>query len=439
MKSIRFYLIATILAAMTLLIFLSALHGYNKSSKEARTLLDKQLVDMANVLSVLQMQHGDEDATTINVITTNTAFQVWHNLQLVSRSSNAPKLPMTRLTPGFRDSNFDDYRWRNYVSYNPASERWVITAERADIRNHLIDNFIFESVLPIILMLPIAVLIIWFLVGSGLKPLRQLAEQLQQKQENDLSPVSLVDAPKELQPLVDSTNILLARLESAFDRAKRFSADAAHELRTPISGLKINLYNQQMESPDDKYLALLTAGVNRMEHIVEQILSLYRTTPDQYMADFKYQDLHVIVQDSIARQYSAFENKKQQIELTGEQTTMQCDLFTIETLLQNLLSNANKYTPEFGRIAVDVRQIDSIVQLRVEDSGQGIAEDMYSRIFDRFYRLDGDQHDSDTEGCGLGLSIVQHIVDLHCGEIHLSTSRFASGLAISINFPIKHF
>jgi len=446
MKSIRFYLIATILAAMTLLIFLSALHGYNKSSKEARILLDKQLVDMANVLSVLQVQPSDHQTITINVITTNTAFQVWQDQQLLSRSSNAPELPMTRLKPGFSDSNFGQYRWRNYVSYNPASERWVITAERADIRNHLIDNFILESVLPILLMLPIAVLLIWLLVGSGLRPLRQLAEQLQQKQENDLSPVSLPDPLKELQPLVDSTNTLLARLENAFDRAKRFSADAAHELRTPISGLKINLYNQRIESPDDKYLALLTAGVNRMEHIVEQILTLYRTTPDQYMADFETLDLHAIVQDSIARQYLDFENKGQQIELTGGRAMMQCDQFTMETLLQNLLSNANKYTPEHGQIAVDVRPIDDSIQLRVEDSGPGIPEDKYGRIFDRFYRLDGDQHDSDIEGCGLGLSIVQHIVELHHGTIQLSASKFSngladnqvSGLAITITFPVNH-
>ena len=183
MKSIRFYLITTILAAMTLLIFLSALHGYNKNTKEAKNLLDKQLVDMASVLSVMQIEPERKKASKQSIIsnieTTNTAFQIWYKQQLISRSNNAPEQLMTSLSEGFQNSNFAHYRWRNYVHFNAATERWVITAERTDIRNRLIDNLITESALPVIIMLPVASLIIWFLVGSGLKPLRQLAIQLQ--------------------------------------------------------------------------------------------------------------------------------------------------------------------------------------------------------------------------------------------------------------------
>jgi len=436
MKSIRFYLITTILAAMTLLIFLSALHGYNKSTIEAKNLLDKQLVDMANVLASLQINTDNTKTFITNINTTNTAFQIWRNQRLISRSTNAPDKPMTQLTPGFHDNNFGQYRWRIYVHFNELNQRWVITAERTDSRNHLIDNFILKSVMPVILTLPIAAVIIWLLVGSGLKPLRQLASQLQHKQEQDLSPVTLTGQLSELQPLVDSTNNLLQRLERSLTRAKRFSSDAAHELRTPISGLKINLYNLQTESPDDKNLKLLSTGVNRMGHVVEQILSLYRTTPDHYMANFESHNLHSIAQDSIAQHYPQFETKLQQIELSGESANFQCDKFTIETLLQNLLGNANKYTPEGGSIEVSVAEAKHFVQLKIEDSGPGIPEEKYHRIFDRFYRLDGDQHNTEIEGCGLGLSIVQHIVQLHHGEIKLSHSKFDTGLAISINFPI---
>jgi two-component system sensor histidine kinase QseC len=438
MKSIRFYLITTILAAMTLLTFLSALQGYHKSSKEAKDLLDKQLVDMASVLSVLQIEPEDNQSIVTNVETTSTAFQIWHNQQLISRSNNAPEHPMTSLTAGFQNSNFGQYRWRNYVHNNPASQRWVITAERTDIRNRLIDNLIIESALPVIIMLPVALLIIWFLVGSGLKPIRQLSEQLQQKQINDLSPVSLTESLKELQPLVDSTNSLLARLKNAFEREKYFSADAAHELRTPISGLKVNLHNLQAESPDNQNLKPLIAGVDRMGHIVNQILSLYRTTPDQYMVNFESLDLHEIVQYSIAQQYSDFEKKNQKIELSGKSTHLQGDKFTLETLLHNLLSNASKYTPEGGRIEVSISKDDDYIRLKIEDSGPGIPEEKYDRIFDRFYRLNGDKHNSGIEGCGLGLSIVQHIVQLHHADIELSPSKFSTGLAITIKFPLLH-
>ena len=182
MKSIRFYLITTILAAMTLLIFLSALHGYNKSSKEAKNLLDKQLVDMANVLSTLPIEPENNQSIASNVETSSTAFQIWHNQQLISRSNNSPETPMANLTTGFQNSNFGQYRWRNYVHNNPETGRWVITAERTDIRNHLIDSLIIKSALPVLVMLPIASIIIWFLLGTGLKPLRELSDQLQQKQ-----------------------------------------------------------------------------------------------------------------------------------------------------------------------------------------------------------------------------------------------------------------
>ena len=435
MKSIRFYLITTILAAMTLLIFLSALHGYNKSTQEAKDLLDKKLIDMASVLSVLQIESENNQPIVTHIETTSTAFQIWHNKILISRSNNSPKYPMVNLTTGFHDDNFKQYRWRIYVHNNPLTERWVITAERTDIRNKLIDSLIIKSAMPVIITLPVASLIIWFLVGFGLRPIRLLANQLQHKQEHDLSHVSLTDPLKELQPLVDSTNNLLTRLENAFERAKRFSADAAHELRTPISGLKMNLYNLQIESPDNKNLKSLTAGVNRMEHVVEQILSLYRTTPDQHVANFESLNLHDVAQHSIVQQYSHFEQKEQQIELSGDNVWLKGDKFSIETLLQNLLSNANKYTPRDGQIEVSTEEANGYIFLKIEDSGPGIPEDKYHRVFDRFYRMDGDQHNSEIEGCGLGLSIVQHIAQLHRGQIQLSHSKFPTGLAITISFP----
>ncbi|HHJ35557.1 MAG TPA: HAMP domain-containing protein, partial [Gammaproteobacteria bacterium] len=396
---------------------------------------DKKLVDMASVLSTVQIEPSDNHPIVTDIGTTSAAFQIWHDRQLISRSNNSPEYPMTPLIAGFQDNNFGRYRWRNYVLGDPQTQHWVIVAERTDIRNRLIDNLIIESATPVIIVLPVALLTIWFLVGFGLRPLRQLARQLQQKQEHDLSPVSLTDPLKELQPLVNSTNNLLARLKNAFEREKRFSADAAHELRTPVSGLKINLYNLQTELPDNKNFKLLTAGVNRMEHVIEQILSLYRTTADQHMANFERLDLHEIAQYSIAQQYSGFEKKMQQIELSGTSTWLQCDRFSIEILLQNLLGNANKYTPESGNIKVSVNNIDDHIQLKIEDSGPGIPEDNYHRVFDRFYRMDGDQHDSGIEGCGLGLSIVQHIVQLHRGNIRLSRSKFPTGLAITIDFP----
>ena len=443
MKSIRFYLIATILAAMTLLVFLSALHGYNKSTLAAKNLLDKQLIYTANILSSLPVSSNTNNDLEHYIIRSNTltnsrAFQVWHNNHLISRSSNAPETPISTLETGFHTSNFNQYRWRTYTQLNSDTQHRVITAERTDIRNRLIDNLIIQSALPVIITLPVAAVFIWFLIGSGLQPVRRLSEQLQQKQAHDLSPVSLYKPVNEVQPLVYSVNNLLARLKSAFEREKHFSADAAHELRTPISILKIDLYNLQAEFPDNNKLQPLLTSVERMGHLVEQILTLYRTTPAQYLEKFEPIDLYQSAQDSVAQQYPYFDSKNQQIELLGSCSMISSDRFLLETLLQNLLSNASKYTPANGRIEISVTTDKHGAQLKIEDSGPGIPEDKYQRIFDRFYRLHGDQNNSSIEGCGLGLSIVKHIVELHHGEIHLSHSHFKSGLAVSIHFPVSH-
>jgi len=172
-----------------------------------------------------------------------------------------------------------------------------------------------------------------------------------------------------------------------------------------------------------------------MNHLVEQILALYRTMPDQFMANFTELDLHALARDVISNNYSEFARKEQQIELVGSSSNIVGDRFALETLLQNLLSNAGKYTPNRGRVQITVKPNDHGIMLKVEDSGTGIAPDEYDRVFERFYRIGGDCHASDQPGCGLGLAIVRHIAELHNAGITLGPSSFESGLSVCIEFP----
>ncbi len=435
MNSIRFNLIATILAAMTLLIFLSALHGYNRSTQEAKVLLDRQLRDIAHILSLAEEGRPPRIADIGRVDTTTMAFQIWHRNTLVGRSTNMPTEAVVQFVPGFQNRNFNGYRWRCYVHRNRTADSWVITAERTDIRNQLIDNLIVVSAVPIIMILPAALVLIWYLTGLGLRPLKQLSSQLQEKQPGDLSHVRLAHTPAELRPLIDAINNLLTRLGDGFLREKRFSADAAHELRTPISALKISMHNLKKQAPDSIDFSPLEGGINRMGHVVEQILALYRINPDQYHAKFESIDVVAVAQSCVADNYAMFAAKQQQISLNGDSAILDGDRFTLETLFRNLLGNANKYTPEDGQIEITIDTDSRHVRVRIEDSGPGIPETLYQRVFDRFYRLDDAQDDTAIEGCGLGLSIVQHIVQLYDARLELSRSKFASGLAITIRFP----
>ncbi|MGD2138446.1 MAG: ATP-binding protein, partial [Gammaproteobacteria bacterium] len=410
MKSIRIFLVVVLVASMTLIVFLSALHGYRSSMAEVQRLFDTKLAEGARLLAIARNNRSPDDQAS--TVAEQVTFQVWENGRLVQRSENMPATATGGLKAGFQDRNFNGYRWRTFSRSDPAGSRWVVVAERIDTRNALAERIIRESVLPVVVALPIAGLLIWFVVGYGLSPLRNLASHLRTRRADDLSPLQPARQPVELLQVVTSLNDLLSRLAASFAREKRFASDAAHELRTPISALKVHLHNISQGLPaDDHDLVHLVAAADRMGNLVDQILALYRTSPDQYMASFRELDLYTLVQQTIVSVYPGFEEKHIQLELTGASARMRGDRFALETLVKNLLDNACKYTPAGGQVHVAVAADGSGAWLRIEDSGPGVPESQYQRIFDRFYRLGGDQHESGVIGCGLGLAIVRHIAD----------------------------
>ena len=431
MSSIRVFLIATILATLTLFNFLAALHGYNSSLKEAEKLFDNQLLDTAKLISYFHQSSIENEPKALNSV----AYQIWRNNQLVTASTNARGKAITALQPGFGYANFNGYRWRTLVYFDSEHSQWIVTAERTDIRFSLAENVIIKAVLPILLGIPLIGLLIWFIVSHGLKPLRSLSDQLKNKQVNDLTPIKLPALQKELKHVVHSINTLIARVGSALEREQRFTADAAHELRTPISALKVQLHNLKDDLNNDSEAFLqLQSGVDRMQHLVEQLLSLYRSSPSEFSNSFTAVDLYKLAQEVIAEQHQIFEQKHQSLELVGSACFVSGDLFSLQTLLQNLLSNANKYTPEKGTIRVSTENLDSQVCLKIEDSGIGIDPGDYNKIYERFQRLNKKSAVASTPGCGLGLTIVNHIVELHNASVTISPSGFESGTIFTVLF-----
>lgn len=445
MTSIRRFMVIVLLASITLLNFLAALDGYRSSMEKSQQLFDKQLAGIAQLLIHSGIDKNTASNTGNYIVEPDAysiAYQIFNEQQeLLQRSHNLPEQAIVPLSQGYSFKNYQGYRWRTFALQHSHSKHWIIVAERSDTRYALAEEVVLTSVIPIVAELPLIGILIWLVIGWGLKPINRLAAELRNKDPQDLSPLAKDNVVDELSVLVESSNSLLNRLRKSFDRERRFASDAAHELRTPISALKIHLYNLKSVVPEDnESYRLLDLSIQRTSHLIEQMLLLYRTVPDQYVNKFQRINLYTLVQNQIIELYSRFSDKDQIIELQGEELErgtfdIVADTFSLNVLLKNLLDNANKYTPEGGNILLSLKRVDKQVVLTIDDSGSGIDAEYYGRVFERYYRMQ-DQQTSNIIGSGLGFSIIHHILDLHGGDISLEKSCFDTGLKVRITLPV---
>ena len=433
MNSLRRFLLVSLLSALMLVNFIAALHGYRASMAEAENLFDQKLKAMALQLSSVPLRTANNAPAPDDE---NMVFQLFNaDGKLVWHSVHAPDQYIAA-NEGFSENNFNGYRWRTLSYFNFVNGHRIMIAERVDLRYRLAESVILESIIPVVVVLPVAGLLIWLIIGRGLKSLAILARILRGKAADDLSAVDVGQAPNELMPVIESVNSMLRRLAASFERERRFSADAAHELRTPISAIKIHLHNLRDEyGQDNESLLSLERDVDRLAHLVEQMLLLHRTTPDHYPVKFERISLAALAREVIAERYQDFVSKDQIIELLGNDGEVDGDRFAIGILLQNLLTNASKYTQCGGAIQVKIEALENRVRLIVSDNGPGISADMKERVFERFYRVGGDRHSSGVSGCGLGLSIAEHIAELHSASISMATGDNGCGLAVTVDFP----
>ena len=434
MRSIRRYLVTILIALLMLTSFMAALQSYRHSISQAELLFDE---DLSLLAASFQSQFLPDVAHNMSI----NAVQVWQQQRLLYRSANAPQQAI--IAPeGFSEQNFSGKRWRVFKS--TSQEQFsVVVAQPLKERQVLADEVVLASIYPVVLSLPLQALLIWWVVSKGLRPLRRLTEQLSSKKADDLTPVALEQVPSEMQQMLNTTNQLLARLAEAFAREQRFASDVAHELRTPLSVLQINLHNAQQQwqaaniaDPNGLMLAL-QQGVSRMSQLIEQIMIFNRTNPEHFKAKLHPINISALCREVIAEMYPQLLQKDQQIDFdVADELIMAADPFAFKQLLLNILGNAIKYTPRQGQIMVSLSAEETRLLLTVEDSGPGIAPSEYRRVFDRFYRVGGDRHSSGELGSGLGLAIVQDIVQLHRGSIQLAPSRFDSGLKVMMEFPL---
>jgi two-component system sensor histidine kinase QseC len=307
---------------------------------------------------------------------------------------------------------------------------------KAYLQKMLIRNIVIHYIIVSLITCLILGLLIWIIIGHGLRKLYILAENLQHRSGTDFTPINTKNLPIEIKPIINGLNNLLSHVKTAFERNKRFAADAAHELRTPLAALKTQAQVALLASTikDSKSaIQKVLYGTDRCTHIVQQLLTLSRLGKESNLQNMKTLDLTLVTKDILTQlvPYAIEKNidisliePKKRIKIKGNETT-------IGILIRNLVDNAIRYTPNNGYVAVTIFNNTKNVILRVADSGPGIPVELHSQVFERFYRILGTK----TSGSGLGLPIVKQIAKLHKATIKLSAPKKGMGLIIDVLFP----
>ncbi|MCG7569024.1 ATP-binding protein [Pseudoalteromonas sp. CNC9-20] len=417
MMSIRAKLLLLLISVMVLTLFLALVEGYQRSLARAETLFDSHLHTQAEVLF-----HSGEIAPQS---LPNVIWQRWHQGDIVAGSTTWLTQPEQS---GMSTLNAQGQRLR--VATYCQNQQCVAVAEPIAERFALSEQLIMAMVVPMLWGMALLALLISIVVKRALRPLSQLSQELKGRAAHDFTLLQMQPNESEIKPVVQTLNELLHRTEQAYLRERYFASDAAHELRTPLSAMKINLHNLQQRYDDDDAQALVES-VERLNHLVEQMLALGRTSSHQWQDKLGPQSLAQLCQVCIAELYPQIEKKQLDISLNGECRDIQGETFTLSVMIKNIISNAVKYTPEGGKVVIELQDLGAEVILSVSDSGPGIATDLRERIFDRFFRVGGDSHPSHIPGAGLGLAIVQHVVGLYQGKLALMSSPWG-GLQVQV-------
>lgn len=290
---------------------------------------------------------------------------------------------------------------------------------------------------PVLSLIPLLALFLWFGISYGLKPLRQVVSELSQRNVNSMQPIASNELPGEVKPLVNALSDLLLRLENAFTMQKHFIADAAHELRTPVAALSIQVQLAQRATLEDERqmsLAELQAGVTRLTHLTQQLLTLARLEPETQSPAMQNVELSALCKSVISDQVRLAEAKKIDLGLAEHDApAVTGDPSTLRILLNNLVDNAIRYAGSPARIDLAVRQTAQGVVLEVCDNGPGIEAAERERVLERFYR----GSNQSGSGSGLGLSIVKRIAEQHGAVVLVDVGPNGQGLRVQVLFPLS--
>jgi signal transduction histidine kinase len=423
---------------------------YWAAQREDGQLLDSRLEDLARtVLSFSEHEIteilGDGRSELMHVETAATLgtryrYQIWtrHGTLLLRSYKASPAVPMAPLSrPGFSTVRLDEGDFRVFAMEGNGGEMVIQVAEGLDQRESAIG--VVSLYFIAFLLLPFALIFgaTWWLLRRSLRSIDTSAAQLSQRSPIDLTPLVAEDPPTELKPMIRSINVLFERINRTLSLERGFTAVAAHELRTPLAGLRAQAQVATLaRTPEELATALnsVMSSVDRASHLLDQLLDLARVEAAAAQPDASHRSVDVVrIYENVVDDLGRLAERR---GLTLEADFMERRIVAMELgmllLMRNLIGNAVRYTPEGGRIRIQTHRDDMAVTLTVDDSGPGIPRESRERVFERFDRLGA----TGSDGVGLGMSIVQSVVLAHQAMIRLLESPLG-GLRVQVHFPLR--
>ena len=362
-------------------------------------------------------------------------IQIWtpDGLRVFNSRSRRP-LP-DQIVLGFSDARMEGTTYRVYALATPFQV--IQVAQDMSVRRHMARELALRTVAPIAAAAPLLMLVVWCVVSWSLRPVKRARAQVAARQPEDLSPVSVQGLPDEIRPLILELNLLLERMRAAFAQQKQFVGDAAHELRSPLAALRLQLQALQRASDgENRRIAeqRLAAGIDRATRLVEQLLSMARHESAAQPVPAAPVDLADVLRQALSETLAEANAKSIDIDMDGAQEgRVQGHRDALILLARNLLDNAIKHSPQGGHIRLHLEATRDEASFSIDDEGPGIPANERERVFDRFYRAEGNtQH-----GSGLGLSIARAIADRHGATILLEDAPGGQGLRARVRFPIS--
>jgi len=430
MNSLRLRLLVSLVGLLALAAVAMAAITYHNVLGETEKLFDYQLQQMALSLRD-QGEIEPEQADTLADERLDVVIQIWTvDGRAIYASRPHASLPERALL-GLATLTVDGRAWRTYGV--ATRDRVIQVAQPVDIRQRLAAHAAWRSVLPLLLTTSIAALAIWWLAARNRAPIERLAREVRTRDARSLAAVPTAGLPDEIAPLASALNALLARLSSSLDSQRAFVADAAHELRSPLTALKLQLeLLRRADDAETREAARIAIGegIGRASRLVEQLLALARSEPDAVLPVERV-DLAAAARQAIDDTTPFADSRSVSIALIAHGgACVKGDPVALNLLVRNLVDNAVRYSPTASRVEVRVRQQSGEVVLEVDDAGPGIPDAERERVFDRFYR----RADAAGAGSGLGLAIVRSVASAHAATVRLGPSTLG-GLSVSVSFP----
>ena len=439
-QSLQFRLSAWLSLVILVVAVMGGVFSFVVAFQEAIELQDDQLRQMAALIVRQNLpvkraasQEDGRDADPEFHVVVQLLRQP--NSQAPEPAGELPGLPVD-LPDGIQTVTVRDLSWRVFVKTLGSGSR-VAIAQRTAVRDEIASDSALRTLMPFLILIPILLLLVGDLIRKIFKPLKRMAADLDQRPEQDLREIPDTYLPSEIHPFVTAINRLLSRVTQSVAVQRRFVADAAHELRSPLTALSLQaerLEAADMSAQARERLASLRDGIQRTRGLLDQLLTLARVQDSSQGQSATVSVQHVfrqVLEDLMPLAEAKNIDLGVVSEMDAHVMAPEADL---KTLIKNLVDNAIRYTPNDGQIDLSVRTSEISVILQVDDTGPGIPQEEHDRVFDPFYRVLG----NDEVGSGLGLSIVQTIANRIGADIHLgySNEQTKSGLSVKMTIPL---